>query len=101
MSERKDWIIPTLAFVVGLLVIYFFKGTGDHGDSVQHFLFARDAWKEPMHLMDHWAKPLWTLIASPFCQFGFDGVKVFNLLCFCGCLYFTQKISRATNGTSY
>lgn len=82
-----DWLKPIgiyflLAFylLLGALCIYLFKGTGDVGDSITHYLFAKSA---PLHLelyFDHWAKPFYVLLASPFAQFGFTGIKVFNLI---------------------
>jgi hypothetical protein len=71
-----------LAFyaLLGALSILFFDGTGDVGDSVMHYLYAKSAVQHPHLYFDHWAKPLYVLLASPFAQFGFNGIKVFNLL---------------------
>ncbi len=66
--------------LLGVFTVLFFKGTGDVGDSITHYLFAKSA---PLHItlyFDHWAKPLYVLLASPFAQFGFNGIKVFNLI---------------------
>ena len=58
--------------------IIYFDGTGDTGDSVSHYLFAKYAPKHPALYFDHWAKPVFVLLASPFAQFGFIGMKIFN-----------------------
>ena len=58
--------------------IIYFDGTGDTGDSVSHYLFAKYAPKHPELYFDHWAKPVFVLLASPFAQFGFTGMKIFN-----------------------
>ena len=58
--------------------IIYFDGTGDTGDSVSHYLFAKYADKHPALYFDHWAKPVFVLLASPFAQFGFIGMKIFN-----------------------
>ncbi len=63
-----------------LLIAFIADGTGDEGDSVMHYLFAKTAAQYPQHFLDHWAKPLYVLIAFPFAQFGFIGVKIMNLL---------------------
>ncbi|MCG9899831.1 MAG: hypothetical protein MH132_07515 [Hydrotalea sp.] len=55
------------------------NGTGDEGDSVYHFLFAKYAGQYPAHFFDHWAKPLYVLCAFPFAQIGFTGVKLMNI----------------------
>lgn len=71
--------------------IAFFDGTGDSGDSISHYLFAKYAPKHPALYFDHWAKPLFVLLASPFAQFGFIGVKVFNSLIALTIIFFTYK----------
>jgi hypothetical protein len=66
--------------LISVLTIAFFNGTGDAGDSVYHYLFARYAPEHPELYFDHWAKPVFVLLASPFAQFGFTGIKAFNCL---------------------
>jgi len=64
-------IMTVLAFVA--------NGTGDEGDSVSHFLFANYAFRHPENFFNHWAKPVYVMLAAPFAQFGFVGVKLMNL----------------------
>jgi hypothetical protein len=74
------WGITSLFFIAGLVLIYTANGTCDDGDSIMHYQFARWA---PVHhqlFFDHWAKPLYVLLACPFAQMGLPGIKVFNLL---------------------
>lgn len=85
--------IILLYFIAGLFTIYFFDGTGDSGDSIMHYLFARYAPIHPQLYFDHWAKPFFVLLASPFAQFGFNGIKVFNLLVSCITLFQTCKMA--------
>jgi hypothetical protein len=66
--------------LISVISIACFKGVGDMGDSVSHYLFARYAPVHPELYFDHWAKPLFVLLASPFAQFGFTGMKVFNAM---------------------
>lgn len=49
-------------------------------DDIVHYRFARYSFQHPELLLDHWAKPFFTLLASPFSQFGYPGVKFFNML---------------------
>lgn len=70
------------------------NGTGDAGDSIGHYLFARYAPRHPALFFDHWAKPLFVLFACPFAQLGFTGMKLFNALLFGGTLYLTYRIAR-------
>lgn len=62
----------------------FFDGTGGGGDSILHYQYARYAGKHPENFFYHWAKPVFTLLAFPFSQFGFIGIKLFNIFCSTG-----------------
>lgn len=80
---KKSYLLFIFLFiylVLGLLTIFFFDGTGDAGDSVMHYLLARYAPRHPELYFNHWAKPVYVLLVSPFAQLGFHGVKLFNLL---------------------
>jgi len=80
---RKDmlppWLRPTL--LVGLVLCgvgVITDGTWGTGDTITHYLFARYAWAHPALFLDHWAKPMFTVLASPFAQYGFVGMKVYQ-----------------------
>lgn len=60
--------------------LFTFDGTGDAGDSILHFLIARWAPTHTWAYFDHWGKPFFTFLASPFAQLGFTGIKLFNVL---------------------
>lgn len=79
--------------VIAAFTIYYFDGTGDAGDSITHFLFAKYAPHHPALYFDHWAKPVFVLLASPFAQFGFVGMKIFNAIVSLLTIYFTYKIA--------
>lgn len=95
MKFFKAPIYPLLLFyaVIAALTIHYFNGTGDSGDSVSHYLFAKHAPQHTELFFHHWAKPVFVLLASPFAQFGFDGMKVFNVLCSLGTILLTYKIA--------
>ncbi|MBC7865256.1 MAG: hypothetical protein IAF38_19935 [Bacteroidia bacterium] len=75
------------------VVAIFSSGTGDAGDSVNHFLFSKYAFQHPVLFLDLWNKPVFTLLTSPFAQFGISGVKIFNALCGCFSAFLLYKIS--------
>lgn len=77
--------------VIATVTILFLDGTGDSGDSVLHYLFARYAPLHPHLFFDHWAKPLFVLLACPFAQFGIVGIKIFNALVVLLTMLFTYR----------
>lgn len=52
----------------------------DTGDGIVHFGYAQDSWEHREQLLFHWAKPLFTLLSSPFAQFGYNVYLLFNVL---------------------
>jgi len=71
-------ILLVTAFYLSLIIIL--PTTGDEGDSIQHYLISRYSWVHPYLFFDHWGKPIFTILSSPFSQFGFKGIQIFNLL---------------------
>ncbi len=91
---KKNLIFPLLivyAFLATLTIIYF-DGTGDSGDSYVHYQFAKFAPLHPKLYFNLWAKPVFVLLASPFAQLGFVGMKIFNTLVSLLNIFFTYKI---------
>ena len=84
-------------FLISLIIAFSFDGTGDMGDAISHYQYARYAFIHPEHFFNQWAKPFFVLLASPFAQFGFIGIKVFNVLCGTVSLLFTYKIAQKLN----
>jgi hypothetical protein len=80
--------------IAALYVILFFDGTGDAGDSISHYLFARYAPNHPELFFHHWAKPLFVLLFSPFAQFGMVGVKILNALIALVTIFVTYLIAQ-------
>lgn len=85
------WLVLSAYVVFATCVIIIFNGTGDSGDSILHFLFAQSAPDHPELYFNHWAKPVFTLLASPFAQFGFVGMKIFNALVVLLTMFFTYR----------
>jgi hypothetical protein len=65
----------------------------DDGDSVLHYLFNRYAFKYPYFFVHLWAKPLLVTVSSLFAQFGFFGMKLFNILTALTAAYFTFRVA--------
>ncbi len=73
-------LIAVVLFVLFLIILILSEGYYGGGDNISHFKFARAAFNRPEFLLDHWAKPVFTLLTAPFAQFGFIGVQIFNLI---------------------
>lgn len=95
-SFRLNPAIATilLFFIAGVILIFTASGTSDEGDSVMHFLYARDAFQYPAHFLNQWAKPVYVLVTAPVAQFGFNAVKFFNLVLITCSLWLTYKTAR-------
>ncbi|HLP56357.1 MAG TPA: hypothetical protein VK151_15075 [Fluviicola sp.] len=52
----------------------------DAGDGVVHYSIAKASWSEPTYLLDHWGKPLFTLLSSGFAQISFKWHIGFNII---------------------
>ena len=66
---------------VPLVVRLLSPGIPEAGDGLLHFQYARWCWEHPVLLLDLWAKPVFTLLASPFALLGAWGITLFNALC--------------------
>lgn len=73
-----------LVFCIGWLVYFMMHNEipTDPGDGIMHFFIAQGSWYQPELLLHHWGKPFFILVSSPFAQFGFNGMVVFNILVF-------------------
>lgn len=81
------WIYHALSYPVSF----------DGGEGIRHYLFSRYSWEIPYLLLDHWGKPFFTLLSSPFSQFGLIGIKVFNVLCGILTSFFLYRSANSLN----
>ncbi len=54
----------------------------DVGDGIVHYSIAKVSWSQPAFFLDHWGKPLFTLLSSGFAQISFKWHIGFNILVF-------------------
>lgn len=80
-KERRLMVLFIAASAIFLVTLAVFcNGTGDSGDSVMHYQYARYAFAHHNNFFNTWAKPLFVLLAAPFAQMGFAGIKIFNVV---------------------
>lgn len=89
MSSFFKAIKPHLFFILLLsvsagLMIYFsvYNEIAEGGmDNYWHYFYSKYAPQYPEYFLHHWGKPLFILLSTSFAQFGFIGIKVFNITC--------------------
>jgi hypothetical protein len=74
---------------------------GEGGDSTTHYLYAKLSWENPSYFFYHWAKPLFTLLSSPFAQFGMKGMMLFNVFCSIAAAYLAKCTAKVLQFNYY
>jgi hypothetical protein len=96
----SGWQVFLLLFFmfIGFFILAFTAEVSyDPGDGIRHYLVSRYSWPHPGQLLYSWGKPFFTLVSSPFSQFGLIGICVFNILCGLVSGFLTYKIARKFN----
>ena len=80
-SEKFKYITLFITLLI-LIFIPVALSDGMYGgaDNIAHFRISKYAFSYPNLFFDHWGKPLFTLLSSPFSQFGFNGIRFFNVI---------------------
>lgn len=81
------------AFVLMVVVAMMSNAIYDTGDGIMHYQIARWSWTHPELLLHHWGKPFFTLVCSPFAQFGYKGAVLFNVICHVSTAWLTWRIA--------
>ena len=85
------WLLFFL--VAGLVLIFTTENSFGGGDHFTHFRMARWGWKYPYLLFNHWGKPVFTILISPFAQLGMNAARLFNLLAGLLTAFFAWRLS--------
>ena len=97
--NSKKIFYTSISFIGAILVLVALnmEGTGGGGDSTFHYQYSKYALQHPENFFDHWAKPVYTMLAFPFTIFGFKGIMVFNILMSLIACVFTYKTLQIFN----
>ncbi|MCX6244913.1 MAG: hypothetical protein NTU98_09430 [Bacteroidetes bacterium] len=82
-GRTEKYLVPfLLLFLLIVFLVISFLSEGFYGgaDNINHYFISRYSWQRPELLFDGWGRPLYTILSSPFAQFGFQGIKVFNVI---------------------
>lgn len=76
-NRRIFYFLAAACILIATLVAL---STGAHqgGDTYQHFMIAKWAFKHPYLFLDHWGKPFFTALFAPISQLGYTAAKLFN-----------------------
>ena len=77
---HPESFILALVFVLLLVLSFFSQGYYGGTDNINHYFLSRYSWTYPNLFLNPWGRPLYTILSSPFAQFGFQGIKVFNVI---------------------
>jgi hypothetical protein len=94
LQKNAAALIISISTLILLFIAIHFPGTGEDGDSVQHFMFSRWAYDYPRNFYIPWAKPIYVFLTAPIAQYGFVAVKVFNVLVFAATQYFAYATAQ-------
>jgi len=97
--REETWALILLVISGIYLFIISFISEGLYGDtdSIAHYNIARYAFKYPYQLVNHWGKPLFTILSAPFAQFGLQGTIFFNILCSLATAWLIYLIAKKLN----
>ena len=97
-QTQENRIVYSTLGVFGLVMVWLAvttKGTGDWGDAIYHYLFAKYAFIHPENFLNHWAKPVFVLFAAPIAQGGFVAMKLFNVALLLGSTWLAWRLGKA------
>lgn len=84
LSEINEKIIAVVLTVLCAVVFVWLALVSDSSyggaDNYIHYRISRYAFNYPHFFLDHWGKPVFTVITAPFAQLGYKGMILFNVL---------------------
>lgn len=81
-------------FVAAIIIIFKTDNSFGGGDPISHYKIAHWAWKYPVLFLDTWGKPVFTILISPWAQFGMNGARIYNILTGLLSAFFAWKICK-------
>lgn len=77
---EKYWVISGLIItgIIFIILAFYTRIPEGGADNYAHFNIARWAFRYPHLFLDHWGKPVYTILVAPFAQLGIGAVRIFN-----------------------
>jgi hypothetical protein len=99
-NNETYWVGILLLMSTIFYVIMALTTLTDYGgaDSYWHYFITHYAFQRPGLFLDHWGKPLFTALSSPFAYyFGFLGLQLFNVMISISSAYIAWRLCRKLN----
>ena len=93
-EKRLVYILLGLFGAVFFTIAFWADSQLGGGDNISHYKIAHFSWQYPRLLLDHWGKPVFTLLSAPFAAIGFIGMRLYNILVALLTAYTAYHISR-------
>lgn len=97
MKQLERYLIPILLLTivaVYTILVFLSEGTMGGADDITHFRYSRYAFDNPYFFLHHWGKPFFTALSAPFAQFGYNGIRIFNVLAGTTAAWLTYRMAR-------
>lgn len=91
----QKWLYPLTSLCSVLLLIVFHQLNEvpvDTGDGLAHYFISKNSISHPSDLLNHWGKPIFTMLSAPFAYHGFQAYVFFNILIFALTLFVGNRI---------
>jgi len=78
--RNPEYLLLGALFIILLIISFLSRGYYGGTDNINHYFLSRYSFTYPKLFLNPWGRPLYTILSSPFAQFGFPGIKVFNVI---------------------
>jgi len=78
--RNPEYLLLAVIFILLLVLSFLSQGYYGGADNINHYFISRYSFTYPKLFLNPWGRPLYTILSSPFAQFGFQGIKVFNVI---------------------
>lgn len=93
MLKTSYFALSALCCLILLRFLFLSEVPVDSGDGLAHYFIAQHVWQNPVELLNHWGKPLFTLFAAPFAFFGYSSYVLFNILIYAATVWTGYSIN--------
>ncbi|MFT5876358.1 MAG: hypothetical protein ACI9GM_000294 [Salibacteraceae bacterium] len=80
LKKNITLLMGVFLFIFMMLINGMNEGSPGGADSYIHHMISKWSFIHPELFFDHWGKPLFTLVSSPFAQFGLKGSATINII---------------------